>query len=273
MKQLKITIWVAAFVFAATACNKDETERILGDDKVKQEVVAENLMSEVDIITEEVIDSQLGNEKSATIGSGSVIGDYPTVTFDKNSVPQKITIDFGSGCTGLDGVLRSGKIIITSSLFENKTVERTFSFDHFTSDEYGIDGEVSKTVTLDVEDHSRTAEITEDIEITFEDNTQLERKANLIREHLFGSALAADDVTNTWGEVISTFPDDITITKTIAEATPLQFKWLCLQLVSGVATFDNGSRTWVIDYGDGECDNEATVTVNGVSQTVKLRNY
>lgn len=271
MKQLKITIGVAALILAMTACDKNETEKVISDDQVKQEVVAEDLMSEIDLLTDEVIDLQLGFEKSATTAENYFIGDCPTVTFDKNAVPQKITIDFGTGCTGPDGVLRSGKIIITSSQFENKTVERTITFDHFTSEEYSIDGEIARTIIRDIENHSRTARITEDIEITFEDNTQLTRKASLTREHFFGLPLAADNVTNTWGQVTTTFPDDITVTKTIAETTPLQFKLLCMQLVSGIATFDNGNRTWTIDYGDGECDNEATVTTNGVSKTVKLK--
>lgn len=271
MKQVKITIWMAAVVLATTACEKEETEKVLNDNQVKQEVVAEDLMSEIDLLADEAIDLQLGLEKSANVGGGYFIGECPSVTFDKNATPQKITIDFGASCTGTDGVLRSGKIIITSSHFANKTVDRSITFENFTSAETSIDGNISKSITLDIEDHSRTAEINEDIEITFKDNSQLTRKATLTREWLLGLPLPADDITNTWGKVVTTFTDGTTITKTIAEATPLQFKLLCMQLVSGIATFDNGNRTWKIDYGNGECDNEATVTVNGVSKIIQLK--
>jgi hypothetical protein len=198
--------------------------------------------------------------------------DCPVITYDKTSNPRKMTLDFGTGCVGRDDKTRSGKIIITSSAFENQTLERVKTFENFTVEGKKIEGEISKKITLNRENHSKIAEIKENITVTFEDNNTLKRKGNLTREHIFGlPGVRADNETTTWGEVITTRPSGATITKTIEETTPLLFKASCRQIVSGIVTFTNGDTSWTIDYGAGECDNTATVSRNGETRTVKIR--
>ena len=198
--------------------------------------------------------------------------DCPVITYDKTSNPRKMTIDFGEGCVGRDDKTRSGKIIITSTAFENQSMERVKTFENFTVEGKKIEGEITKKITLDRENHSKVAEIKEDVTFTFEDNTTLKRKGNLTREHIFGlPGVRTDNETKTWGEVITTRPSGVTLIKTIEETTPLLFKASCKQIVSGIVTFTNGDTTWTIDYGTGECDNTATVTRNGETRTVKIR--
>lgn len=262
---------MAAFVIGTTACNNEDREQVIGDEEVNMEVVAENLLAESDELTDEGIDLQLGELKSGNAGFMYLNDGCPVVTYDKESNPRKIVFDFGIGCEGKDGKMRSGKIIVTATAFENLSVERLKTFENFVVDGTAVAGTIKKKITLNKENVSRVAAINEEVTLTFDDGTVVTRKASLTREHfLHVIGLRADDESTTWGEAVTTRRNGVTITKTIAETTPLLYKSLCRQLVSGIVTFSNGSSTWTIDYGNGECDNEATVTRDGETRTVKI---
>lgn len=272
MKQLKLAAIAAIFVLGTISCQKEETDSQMSNDQIDQEVIAENLLVELDELTEEGIDFQFDALKSGGSDRMFLNDACPVITYDKTSNPRKMILDFGTGCVGRDDKTRSGKIIITSNAFENLSLERVKTFENFTVEGKKIEGKITKKITLNRENLSRVAEIKEDITVTFEDNMILTRKGNLTREQIFGiPGVRADNETTTWGEVITTRPSGATITKTIAEATPLLFKASCRQIVSGIVTFTNGDTSWTIDYGAGECDNSATVTRNGETRTVKLK--
>ncbi len=272
MKKLSFVALAAAILLGTGSCQKEETLETTTIDQVDQEVVAENLLVELDELTDEGIDLKLSVLKSATVERMYLGDGCPVITFDKESMPQKMVIDFGDGCVGKDEKTRSGKIIITSSAFENLSFERVKTFENFVVDGEKVEGTITKKITFSEEELTRVALIVEDVSVTFEDNTTFTRKGNLTREHSFGiPGVRADDANKTWGEVVTKRANGATITKTIEETTPLLYKVLCKQIVSGIATFSNGDSTWTIDYGNGDCDNTATVTRNGETRTVKLR--
>lgn len=53
---------------------------------------------------------------------------------------------------------------------------------------------------------------------------------------------------------------------------PIIRKFTCAWRVKGEITFTRNSntKTAVLDYGDGSCDDQATVTVNGKTHTITL---
>ena len=272
MKKLSFVALATAILLGAGSCQKLETLVTTSIDQVDQEVVAENLLVELDEITDEGIDMKLSELKSGTVERMYLNDDCPLITFDKESTPQKMVIDFGDECVGKDEKTRSGKIIITSSAFENLSFERVKTFENFMVDSEKVEGTITKKITFNDEELTRVAVIVEDVSVTFEDNTTFTRKGNLTREHSFGiPGVRADDVTTTWGDVVTKRANGATITKTIDEATPLLYRVLCRQIVSGIVTFSNGDSTWTIDYGNGDCDNTATVTRDGETRMVKLR--
>jgi hypothetical protein len=271
MKQLKFAVITAVMFLSAISCQKEESAIQMTNNEAEQEVIAENLLAEIDALTDEAVDFQIVWLKSASVSESYLVDDCPVVTYDRTSTPRKIILDYGTGCVGKDGKTRSGKIVITSTAFENLTVTREKTFDNFYVEGKKIEGKISKTVTISREDRTRVAVVKEDVTVTFDDNTSLTRKANLTREHFFRNpAVRMDDETKSWGEVITKRASGVTITKTIGESTPLLFKASCRQIVSGIATFTNGETTWTIDYGTGECDNTAIITRDGVTRTVKI---
>lgn len=271
MKQFKNLALVLLFTTGMISCQEEETKLVLSNQEADMEVITEDLLTEIDALTDEVIDLELGWLKSGSIEENVLVVGCPVVTYDRVSLPHTITIDYGTGCEGGDGKIRSGKIIISSTTFENLSVKREKTFDNFYVEGKKIEGKISKAVTFSMEDLTRVAVVEEEISVTFEDNTSLTRKANLTREHYIGiPGIRIDDQTKTWGEAITSRPSGITITKTISEDTPLIFKASCRQIVSGMIVLTNGTASWMIDYGTGECDGIATITRDGESRTVKI---
>jgi hypothetical protein len=65
--------------------------------------------------------------------------------------------------------------------------------------------------------------------------------------------------------------NDTIYTKTIT--TPLLFDASCDYISKGVVELTKNSSTATIDYGDGICDNKATVTIDGTTDEINLHSY
>jgi len=273
MKRLRLLFFAGLVGALMGSCQKSEVVTEDLNSVVNHEVVAENLLLELDIMAEEAIDMQFSFLKSAG-GRGTYLGDNcPVVTYERSSNPKVMTIDFGTGCTGRDGKVRSGKIIVKSSSFENMSASREKSFENFTVENRKVEGVITKTLTLDRKNFSRVAKISEDITITFADGAVVQRKGTLTRELQYGVITdLSDDKLLTWGEVKTTRAIGVVVTKLISEENPLVFLKSCRQIVSGKVSFTGGEgREWSIDYGQGECDGEASLTRDGTTSTIKLR--
>ena len=144
----------------------------------------EEIMAGIDILADEAISLKLNAGKSTSDDGNFYLNSCPVITFYKNADPQVIIVDFGTGCEGKDRKVRSGRIIITSTKFKNATAECIKTFEDFYVDGKKIEGTLSKTTTLNLEDHIIVAEVEEDIAITFSDNEgTTNRKASLIRRN------------------------------------------------------------------------------------------
>jgi hypothetical protein len=274
MKLLKMFFAVSILLTAAYSCQKDEVTPVLDEVKLsQQETVAEQTLSDVDLLADEAIDQKFGLLKSANIAGFAYLSDCPVITVNKTATPQVMTIDFGTSCTGADGKVRSGKITITSTAFNVFPSVRDFTFDNYVVDGKKIEGSLTKTITKDQENNIRTATIAENVTLTFADNQgKATRVANLTRQYQRAALLnPLDNQVVSWGNVEFTKVSGEKITKTIANATPLVFKVACHQIISGIISVTNSKHSWTIDYGTGTCDNKAMLTKDGVSKEITLR--
>ena len=270
MKRIKILFWAGILSAVIMSCQKNEVESSLNDDLIEQEIEIENLLADLDAFSEEMIDNQLGLLKSATTGVNDDENSCPVNTWYRNSEPRKMIIDFGSECQGKDGKMRSGKIIITSSSFENLGATRTKTFENFSVNGWSVDGVITKKVTLNLEDKIRIAEVVEKLVLTSEKKVGT-RNGSITRNHELGEIFdRSDDAISSWGEVVTIWQEGNTLTKTISEENPLVFLHACRQIVSGVLSVTSGENFWSIDYGQGDCNNKATITRNGVEREIRI---
>jgi hypothetical protein len=60
---------------------------------------------------------------------------------------------------------------------------------------------------------------------------------------------------NTWSSVI---------------LDPLIKKFTCRWIVKGTKRITRNNHLGILDYGNGDCDNQAVLTINGVAHTITL---
>ena len=119
-----------------------------------------------------------------------------------------------------------------------------------------------------------------DMTVTFADGRKYSRIGTRVRELVEGidtKFVLEDNVYLVWGYHITTFPNGSKFTATIK--TPLRFVMACKMPfpVSGTKTFmktDKDSlnkKEGLIDFGKGECDDLATITINGETREIHLK--
>jgi len=274
MKILSSFFVTGLAIAALVSCQKEDTTLEDALPVVEQETIVEETLFELDAMADEAVNLKLNEGKSAVTEGDFYLSSCSVITIDNTSDPKVITIDFGNGCTGKDGKSRSGKIIITATSFVDATSERIKTFEDFYVDGRKVEGVVNKTITIDREDRSRVAEILEDITITFPgEGGTAHRVAGLTREYRFGlPGVLQDNIVTSYGTVEFTRVNGLKVTKAISESYPLVFKTSCHRIVSGVVTVTTSDyRTWTVDYGDGTCDNLATITVGDKTRIIRLR--
>jgi hypothetical protein len=275
MKHLGKILAISLLFIAFNSCQKKDSATTTDEATLsQQETQGEEALNDVDLIVDEAVDSNTGQLKSAIIGSAMYLTDCAVITINNTVSPKVITIDFGTSCTGKDGKVRSGKIIVKSDSFTTFPSVRTKSFDNYVVDGKQIQGTIVKTIALDQVNNIRTASISENVTINFPNGEgTATRVANLTRQYQRGVlASATDNKIVSWGTVAFTRVSGVTVNKTIAEATPLVFNVACHHIVSGiVSVITSNNISWSIDYGNGDCDKLATLTVGGKTKTITIR--
>jgi hypothetical protein len=194
------------------------------------------------------------------------------------------TIDFGTiGCTLNNGNIVKGKIII-SFVFQPTAVSHTvtYTFDNFYHNNIKFVG--TKTFTRSLTAATATSAphpivvMLLDMTITMPNGDVYTRVGTRTRELVEGfntPMVFADNIHKITGNWTTTHPNGALQTASIT--TPLRAKMSCLAvnkplLVFGVITFVKNGVTATLDYGNGDCDNTAVFTINGVSYTITIGN-
>ena len=194
------------------------------------------------------------------------------------------TIDFGTtGCQLNNGNIVKGKIII-SFVYQPTAVSHTvtYTFDNFYHNNIKFVG--TKTFTRSLTAATATSAphpivvMLLDMTITMPNGDVYTRVGTRTRELVEGfstTQIFADNIYKITGNWTTTHPNGTIQTATIT--TPLRARMSCLVvnkplLVLGVITFVKNGVTATLDYGNGDCDNTAVFTINGVSYTITIGN-
>lgn len=275
MKRLTVFFAVCILFTAFHSCQKDEVTPAIEEISMsQQETLAEETLNDIDILVDEALDTNFGMLKSASLESLSYLTDCPVVTVNKTAIPQVITIDFGTSCTGKDGKKRSGKILVTSSSFSTFPSVRDKSFENYFVEGKKIEGTVTKTISKDQVNNIRTAVISENISLAFPNGEgTAKRIANLTRQYQRNTLNNKEDnVVVSWGTVEFTRVSGVKVSKTSSDKNPLVYKISCHHIVSGIVSFTSSKNTsWSIDYGNGECDNLAMLTIGDKTKEIKIK--
>lgn len=272
MKRVAL-LMTTAFVFTLVSCEESGiAESEVVDLDFSSEVTMESAEEDITTITDAAEESFQFSFGRMENGLRDEVLDCATV--DRDTVNKVITIDYGDGCEGRRGRVRSGKIIITYD-GDRRTVGsfRSVTFENFFVDSTQVEGKRTKTVTdVDATNRSITVDLTlTGGKLTFGDGTFATRDAQKTRVWAFD--VSGDHVTTVSGSASGVNREGLDYSMQITE--DIVFQRSCWRAgvfvpVSGEKMFTVGESTAIIDYGDGACDNMATVTRDGVSEEIEL---
>lgn len=196
-------------------------------------------------------------------------GQYPQYGMYGNSdqYPDSLVMDYGMGTQLSNGRMLSGEMIIHISGEPNGNVfMREITYNNFSVDSMMISGSTSMEIGGD--SIGRMHNLTEDLQITMPDGTIVHRQSEITRQWLEGEStplVQTDDMMQITGYVTNTVTENGTETvykKEIVE--PLIKTLSCRYFVSGIIELTTGgSLMATLDYGNGECDDVATLTKTG----------
>jgi hypothetical protein len=224
----------------------------------------------------------------AALGGGNVSGKYEgayeilacaDVNTDSVNMPRVTVINYGTtGCTGSDGVVRKGKVVITyDGDYRDAGTNIVTTYSHF----FENDNELTGTETMFNQGENGNGHITftftsdADFNLANNGGTYSENFTGTV-EWMTGSATTTTD-DDQYAYLLSgtcTEPNNDVYTWTTNVALLKNFAPSCSAFfVEGIAKCvkpDASEAT--VDFGDTTCDDLATITTNGIPTTVDLKN-
>jgi hypothetical protein len=256
-----------------SSCKKESNTTPDADSVVEStyELTADNATADFmaeddnDVLMEAAEDKNLlGNFAPQTIESNNMLACAEVTVTPQNGFPKTILIRFDSTCISPRGIIRKGaiRIVISDSLRRSGSTA-VMTFENYFVNNFKREGTHTWTNTSQpggkswqkkVEGGKITApngrfwlhESIRDIVQTAGVST----RANLL-----------DDVFSITGNASVTNAQGATRTATILEA--LQKKYICHNIDKGRIRFQGPNHIAILDYGNGECDRIATISIDG----------
>ena len=259
-----LRIGIASMVFF-TGCDQDDVASIpvdgIDEATIEVEAVAQSDFEEIDDITSNI----MALAEASTGGRVESVDDdrchCAEITHDKENMT--ITIDFGDGCEGPNGVVRSGIIFITYTgrrFIPGSTW--TVTFREFYVNRRHIEGLRTVTNISESLESNPTFHITlGDGKVTWPDETSATREVDKTRVWVRAANPLFDEYHILAGSTTSGTNRRETAYKTEV-LTDLVYKRSCRNdrkvriPVQGTKLVLKREKTCVLDYGNGECDAE-----------------
>ncbi len=270
-QKLKLSMLILAIVgLMLTSC---QDEAIVIDSSASEiiDVKTAETQAEVDKASEDVstiIEEVYLSEELPSLTKSSpnerYLPDCVAITVVIVQNMKTVTIDFGEGCELRNGNFVSGIIVLEYKLDpEALTKMISYSFENFYFNYKNVAGGGSIFRERSNENENHQATKTFDITVTWEDGSFASKEGVKVREWIEGQGTPA------WGDNVFLITGNGTFTKkdgTVLSAQvvePLRRELACRFLVSGIVNLAKNENTGVLNYGDGTCDDLATISING----------
>jgi len=260
------------------SCTKESKTNSNNDNETQtasDNMLAQTINDEVTTVTAQSED----NGVSGTLGDsafGFLLSPCATISINTISSPHQLIIDFGAtNCKCLDGKYRRGEILVSfTGLYKDSGSSHTIGFDNYYVNNYKVEG--TQTVTNNGHNNDGHLTFSVDINSTITDTSgnKLTYISARTREWIAGANTTGlfgwlDDVYSITGTANGTSFNGTAYTAKIT--SPLIVALNCKWIESGKIDFKpNDSLTRTIDFGNGDCDNKATVDVAGLSFNILL---
>jgi len=256
-----------------TACKKDDSDNKSKESTVDQNsTLAQRTFNDIGIYTSNYMPSGKSKLKSgeSLLGTNNCL----QVSLDFTSTPYKLILDFGTtNCLCEDGLYRRGKIIIsTTTGFGDSLATLNTTLENF----FVNDNEVTGTRILTYKGLNQSGHPNWDVTVngsiilaSGEGTITYQASNNIEMTEGASTSDYTDNVFSTTGSDNGTTITGQAFSSVIT--TPLISKMTCTHFVSGVVEITPAAEpVRILNYGTGECDNIATITVSGITFEITL---
>jgi hypothetical protein len=273
MKNLKLInkVWllivVVGLVFTACSNNDDDNQEEAQDySEVALSSEIDTASDTMDDIAIQVYEDQESIENGANTDgdldrTANMFPDCVTITVVIEAMSREITIDFGTeGCV-VNGNTIKGKMILSYTRNpEAQQITISKTFEEFYFNNKNIVGGNTIVKVLSNENGNPQFTRTTDITVIWPNGAQASRNGVKVREWVegFGSGVWSDNVFEVTGNWTTTFVNGNTHSYEVV--IPLRREVICYYFVSGSIDVQRTNFSGVFDYGEGDCDNQATFT-------------
>jgi hypothetical protein len=303
----RVTTMLVLASLAFTGCKKETSDTLTPQQEEEAVTASSESETENELVFNDVFDNVMGVSPQVAVGGTGIFGRaisgdirggremgmdsvLPCVTVTithltaAQDFPVKVVIDFGTaGCPGRDGHTRYGKMIIVYTgrlIYPGKSA--TTTFDGFKIDNISVQGQHVITNTTANTTGSNMLQYT--IDVTDAKLSKPDGNYSLWNSHRVitqtegnGTMLPLDDVFKITGTARGKVKHGNMLYAWVSEITePLIKKFTCRWISKGIIRVkrENLSDTsvWVatLNYGNGNCDFLATLTINGVDHSIQL---
>lgn len=186
------------------------------------------------------------------------------ITISPNEAGGTITLDFGESCVLSNGATIAGLINLNYSPLVNEMRTIDYLFNNFTYNQNGVTGGGEILRVLSNTNGNPQSTINETVAITLPTtDVTASRSGTRIAEWVEGVATGfwLDNVYHITGNWDTNFSNGFTRSGEVTQR--LVRKLNCAYLTSGVLEITQNNFTGILDWGDGSCDNQATLEIAG----------
>lgn len=272
-------------VISITSCRKDKKTIDSDTFSSQDNSTAENLFADVKKVVEEVANDEGESNKKGDKANKYSFGSCATVsitpTWADTTWPKTLTIDFGTtNCTGYYGVNRRGIITVNlTGRYRDPGTVLTVSLNNYYVNDYKVEG--TKTLTNNGRNSNNNLSYSVNVtggKIIDPNGKSIQWASSYTSEWVEGES------TNLFTDGISGLCDDVYLITGGGNGinrnglafsaniiSPLRKEICCRWIVSGsYEIIPSGLSKRVADFGNGTCDNSATVTINGNTYNIKM---
>lgn len=266
---------VVGMALLTFACSEDENEEAnIDTSPTSEELLLSAQIDNTEDISFAIVENLYIESVDETRNTvvNSFFADCATITVTPNGDGSgSVLVDFGDGCELNNGAIVSGQVSLLYAIEQNESRTVIYSYDDFTYNGNEVSGGGTIVRVFENDNGNPQSEVTSSITVYFpgQDVTAV-RDATRVREWIegVGSGTWTDNVfhvTGNWNTSVSNgFMRSGEVVETLRrEAT-------CPHFVSGSLIITRNNGTGTLDYGEGDCDNIATVTIGDQEFIIQL---
>ncbi len=269
MKIIPLKLLLAFFtfgIFLFISCDKEDentSEEInFSSDDSKRAAKTDNVAEgSFNIIERAFVENETGGRGTTM---ASLFPQCTEITVGSQGNVFTILLNFGTSCTLNNGNIVSGSIFLEYGPLVNGTYTVTYTFQNFVFNGNGVSGGGTILYEIANQNDNPQSTVNENITVSFPNTTVTgTRIGTRISEWVegVGSGTWLDNVYHITGNWQTEFTNNFERSGEVTDK--LVYKTACPFLVAGRLEITQDGRTAAIDFGEGECDNQAVFIFNG----------